>query len=412
MSEHTQPTTFSWLKQQNAATQTAVIRDVMELVRIVARELFEDEVAELAGARHSRAKPYRGRFVRHGSNVGSIHVGEQKLPIEVPRVRDRKIRKCRTLETYKQMHKVAAPSEGLLQAIALGVGTRNYKNVVETTADSFGVSKSRISAAFVERSAEAYREFASRPLPSEPIIAMMIDGKTFQRQQIIVALGYDTTGKPFVLDMIQSTSEHSRPIAEMLRRLLKRGMKTTKGMLLVCDGSKGIKAAAERVLGDRCLIQRCRVHKAENVASYLPKDQQASWKRKLYSAWKIDDFRAAKLQLSSYVEELKKINPSAARSLSEGLEETLTLQRIGMNALFGRYLGTTNRIENLNKCMERFTRNVSLWSGADQRLRWATLAILHHEPRMKRIGNYPKLHDLSSAILKELRKSNRASTSF
>jgi transposase-like protein len=149
----------------------------------------------------------------------------------------------------------------------------------------------------------------------------MIDGKTFQRQQIIVALGFDRAGEPFVLDMIQSTSENARTIADMLRRLIKRGMRTAKGVLIVCDGSKGITAAAQRVLGDRSVIQRCRVDKAENVASYLPKELQAQWRRRLFAAWKLDDYRQAKTQLLAYVAELKQINPSAAQSLLEGLRK-------------------------------------------------------------------------------------------
>jgi len=158
-------------------------------------------------------------------------------------------------------------------------------------------------------------------------------------------------------------------------------------------------------------MQRCRLHKAENVASYLPKQQQPIWKRKLLAAWKIDDYAKARNQLMEYERELRSINPSAAQSLLEGLEETLTLQKLGMNALFARSLGTTNRIENLNRTMERFTRNVSYWSGSDQRLRWAALAVMHHETRMNKLGNYHALDDLSEAISKLIRKSNRNRTS-
>ncbi len=153
------------------------------------------------------------------------------------------------------------------------------------------------------------------------------------------------------------------------------------------------------------------MHKAENVASYLPKDQPTAWKRKLFAAWKIDDNREAKQLIQAYILELKHINPSAAQSLAEGLEETITLQKLGMNALFGRSLGTTKRIENLNRCMERFTRNVCYWSKADQRLRWAVLAAVHHETRMNRIGNYQALDSLALAISKERRKSKRNSAS-
>lgn len=406
MSEHTQPASYSWFLQQDLSTQTAILRDAGELFRIIAQELIEQEVERYAGARHSRNKPHAGRYVRHGSNPGSVHVGTQRLPIKVPRVRDHIEGSCKPLESYQQMHKVAEPPESLLHAIALGVGTRNYHHLIETASNSFGLSKSQISAQFVARSAKAYEEFRNRPLPKLPIVAMMIDGKTFQRQQIVVALGYDQKGKPHVLDMIHSTTENGRAIADMLRGLLKRGLNTKRGLLMICDGSKGILSAAQRVLGN-CLIQRCRVHKAENVASYLQKELQSKWRRKLYDAWKISDYGQAKATLSAHIEELKHINVSAARSLQEGLEETLTLQKIGMNELFGRYFGTTNRIENLNRTMERFTRNVCFWSQADQRLRWACLAALHHEANMKRIANADHLEKLTDAITKEIRKSRR-----
>ncbi len=278
MSEHTQRPSFDWLNAQDAATQIAMVRDLTEIMRIVASEILESEVESMAGAWHSRDKPHDGAYVRHGSNPGSIQIGEQRIPIRVPRLRNRVKEECQPLESYAALHTVVEPSEGLLRAIALGVGTRNFKIVIDTAVDAFGVSKSRISVAFVERSAQAYEEFRTRSMPVEPMAAIMIDGKTFQREQIIVVLGFDRTGEPFVLDMIQATSENARAIGDMLRRLLKRGMRIAKGMLIVCDGNKGIKAAAERVLGDHSMLQRCRVHKAENVASYLPKD----WKKPSY----------------------------------------------------------------------------------------------------------------------------------
>lgn len=411
MSEHTQTPTLAWFQRQDIATQTAMVRDVVELVRIVASSVMAEEVRELAGEPYSRQKPHAGQYMRHGTNPGSIQVGEQRVPIPVPRVRDGVSGECRSLESYQELHAQIDPSEGLMRAMVLGVGTRNYRDVITTAADAFGVSKSRISESFVARSTLALKEFRERSLAGEPFVALMIDGKTFASQQIIVVLGFDRTGAPMVLDMIQSTSENARAIGDMLRRLLKRGMRLCKGMLIVSDGSKGIHAAAKRVFGDRSLMQRCRFHKAENVASYLPKEQQATWKRKLMMAWKIDDYTNARNQLLEYERELRKINPSAAQSLLEGLEETITLQKLGMNALFARSLGTTNRIENMNRTMERFTRNVSYWSGSDQRLRWAALAVLHHETRMNKLGNYHELDNLSEAISKLIRKSIRSRTS-
>ena len=234
MSEHTQTPTLAWFQRQDIATQTAMVRDVVELVRIVASSVMAEEVTELAGEPYSRQKPHAGQYMRHGTNPGSIQVGEQRVPIPVPRVRDAVNGECRSLESYQELHATIDPGEGLLRAIALGVGTRNYKDVMETAADAFGVSKSRISASFVERSGVAYKEFRERTLEGEPIVAMIIDGKTFASEQIIVVLGITRLGDPMVLDMIQATSENARAIGDMLRRLLRRGMRTTKGMLLWC----------------------------------------------------------------------------------------------------------------------------------------------------------------------------------
>ena len=411
MDQHTKPRGLQWLMSQPQSTQTAVIQDLLELGRIVAEGVLQQEVAELAGERYTRDKPHRGRYSRHGANPGSIQLGNQRLPIDVPRVRNTRSNKCVPLKSYAELHAADTPGDEMLNVIALGVGTRNYQSIVETTADAFGLSKSRVSALVVEQTAAAYKHMQERRLSNHSFVALMIDGKTFQREQIIVALGYDLDGVGHVLDMIQASTENARAVGDMLRGLVRRGIKPGKGMLVVSDGGKGIIAAMKSVFAGMHLHQRCRFHKAENVASYLPEAIQAEWKKRLFTIWKIDDYNEARAQLQQCVDELSRINVSAANSLREGFEQTLTLQRIGMNKLFARSLGTTNRIENLNRQMSRLTRNVTNWCTPDQRLRWASFAALTAEQRMNKLHNHKHTKDLATAISDFLRKSRRSKDS-
>ncbi|NQW29019.1 MAG: transposase [Ignavibacteria bacterium] len=411
MDEHTKPRGLEWLMKQPQSTQTAIIQDLLELGRIVANGVMQQEVSSLAGERYTHEKPHDGRYSRHGTNPGSIQIGNQRLPIEVPRVRDTSNEECIRLQSYAELHKADQPGEELLNAIALGVGTRNYRSIVETTADAFGLSKSRVSTLVVEQTAAAYKHLQERSLSERTFVALMIDGKTFQREQIIVALGYDLDGVGHVLDMIQTSTENARAVGDMLRKLVRRGMKHGTGMLVVSDGGKGIIAAMKSVFAGMHVHQRCRFHKAENVASYLPEAIQAEWKMRLFTIWKIDDYNEARAQLQQCVDQLSLINLSAANSLREGFEQTLTLQRIGMNKLFARSLGTTNRIENLNRQMARLTRNVTNWCTTDQRLRWASFAALTAERRMNKLHNHKHVKNLANSISEFLRKSKRSKTS-
>ena len=181
---------------------------------------------------------------------------------------------------------------------------------------------------------------------------------------------------------------------------------------MVSDGGKGIIAVIKTVFAGMHVHQKCRVHKVHNVISYLPESIQTDWKKRLVAIWNIDNYDTALSQLEQCADELRSINPSAANSLSEGLEQTLTLQRIGMNKLFARSLGSTNRIENLNRQLARITRNVTNWCTPDQRLRWAALAALPAEQRMNKLHNYKHIHKLENAISDFLRKSKRNRTSL
>ena len=68
-------------------------------------------------------------------------------------------------------------------------------------------------------------------------------------------------------------------------------------------------------------------------------------------------------------QELKRVNEDAARSLAEGLEETLTLHRLGVAEALGGSLSTTNCLEPILPQVERRVRRVSRWTSSDQKRR-------------------------------------------
>ena len=144
---------------------------------------------------------------------------------------------------------------------------------------------------------------------------------------------------------------------------------------MVLDGAKGLRAAVTTVFGARAEVHCCQWHKRENVVSYLPKSEQTAWRRKLQTAYAHRTYGAAKRALNRLEHELTLRNASAAASLREGLEETLTLHRLAVFPALGRSLKTTNLLENVMARVEERTARVDHWRTSDQKLRWCAAAL-------------------------------------
>jgi len=189
----------------------------------------------------------------------------------------------------------------------------------------------------------------------------------------------------------------------MLSDLIQRGLNYEYGLLCVIDGSKGIHKAVEKVFGYKAVIQRCQWHKRENVVSYLKQDQQNTYRIKLQHAYRNQIYEEAKTELLDIGEELRSINIQASRSLLEGLEETLTLQRLKLIQTFGPSFSTTNCIENLNSQLVKYTGKVKRWMDSEQRYRWVISGLLQIEQQMKKVKSCRQLHLLADVIGKEVK---------
>ena len=231
---------------------------------------------------------------------------------------------------------------------------------------------------------------------------LLIDGKTFAADQLVLVLGVTRTGEKRILGVIQTATENKRVVAACLRELAERGFRTPAGLLVILDGAKGVRAAVREVFGDDVPVQRCQWHTRENVVSYLPKTLQPVWRRKLQDAYAHPGYADAKRALQRLSKELRVLNESAARSLEEGLEETLTLHRLNVFPELGTSFKTTNLIESVMAYVEQKTARVDRWRTSDQKLRWCAAALLAAEAQFRRVKGHKHLPLLEKALMTKI----------
>ena len=379
----------------------ALIQALIPLGLQAVEDALQQEVLALAGARYAHADGHPG-IARWGRQRGSIYLADQKLPITVPRVRDGQAQTEVPLATYAQLQTPRAHDVGLFRRLLSGISTREYEAAAEAVPEAFGLSKSSVSRRFVQASAAALAAFHTRRHDDRQWLVLLLDGKTFAEDQVVIALGVTTEGEKRVLGLVQTATENKRTCATFLRELIDRGFAAPAGLLVVLDGAKGLRAAVRDVFGDDAVVQRCQWHKRENVLRYLTKPQQVLWRRKLREAYAHGGYADAKRALHRLLKELAVLNESAARSLEEGLEETLTLHRLNLPDALRRSLNTTNLIESVMAQIERKTQRVDHWRTSDQKQRWCAATLLHIEKNFRRIRGMAHLPLLQAALTQHL----------
>lgn len=360
------------------------------------KEVLEQEVRSLAGERYKR-QGMEG-YDRWGKQWGSVYLRDQKVPIPVPRVRDRQGGKEIRLRNYERMQVPWNGDEGVLRRILHGLSCRSYERCAEAVPEAFGLSGSTVSKRFIRASARELKKLCERRLEGYDFVALLLDGKTFGTDEMVIALGVTVDGRKIPLGFVQTGTENERVGREMLEGLLGRGLKIADGLICIIDGSKGLRKALYDVFGSKVLVQRCQWHKRENVIGYLPKGMQGSMRRRLQEAYEEPTYERAKEKLLKIRRELQQINRSAVNSLDEGFEETLTLHRLGLFQELGISLKTTNCMESLMSLIGQKTNKVDYWRNSDQKHRWLAAALLDLEPRLRKVKGYKYLPKLRAAI--------------
>jgi transposase-like protein len=380
----------------------ALIQALIPVGLLAVAEALKREVIALPGERYCRTGGLPG-IVRWSQQRGSIYLGDQKVAVTYRRLRDRAQNREVPLQTYQGLQKPHTADGKLLLQILRGLSCRSYAECAETIPAAFGLSPSSVSRRFIRASARKLRDLCERRLDSHDFVALFLDGKTFAEEERIIALGITLSGEKVILGFIQTGTENERVCSEFLQSLLERGLRVDSGLLCIIDGAKGLHKAIQKVFGSQAAIQRCQWHKRENVVSYLPKSQQDLWRRKLQEAYEKPTYIVARAALQRIRQELRLINASAVASLEEGMEETLTLHRLGVFPTLGISLKTTNCLESLMAQIGQRTGKVDRWRNSDQKQRWVASALLDIEPRLRRIQGYRHLPTLRAALKAEIR---------
>ena len=391
----------------NLDVRVALIQALIPLGLAAVEDQLQQEVAQLAGAWYAR-KADDQTCRRWGQQQGSVYLADQKLPLQVPRVRNVAAQTEVPLATYEAFQQPRALDEGLLLRVLHGLSNRTYEQCAEAVPEAFGLSKSTVSRRFVQATAAKLRQFQERSLADLDLVALFIDGKSFAEEEMIIALGVTLEGKKIPLGFIQAATENERVTRQFIQQLIQRGLRYEAGLLVVLDGSKGLYAAVTKALAGYVIIQRCQWHKRENIVSYLPKSEQAPMRRKLQKLYTIEDYEKAKTALKKLKPQLQLINTSAATSLEEGLEETLTIHRLGLMPYLKDSFRTTNCLESLNSQVQQRTGKVKRWRTSNQRYRWLAAALIDIQPRLHKVKGMRYLPLLRQAIQKELKLDQQA----
>jgi putative transposase len=297
----------------------------------------------------------------------------------------------------------------VLERMLAGVSTRRYQRIQEPVGDDVeqaarSTSKSAISREFVARTRETLAELMSRRLDDVRLVVLMIDGICLKERTNVVALGITTDGVKIPLGLWDGSTENATVATALLADLVDRGLDVEQGVLCVLDGSKALRKAVRDVLGP-VPVQLCVRHKERNVLEHLPERDRPPIKRRLRAAWALDDHDRALDQLKQLAGELDRSRPGAAASLREGLEETLTLTRLGTRGKLKTTLASTNPCESMIECVRRSARNVKRWQSGEMCLRWTAAGMLEAERQFRRIIGHADLASLALAVERDVARA-------
>jgi len=370
----------------------------------VLSEMMEAELDEVVGPKHAKS-PER-TAVRHGHTDGEVTLGGRRVAVKRPRARTADDEHEVPLETYQYFADRDPLTRVVLEQMLAGVSTRRFTRTREPVGEQViagerSASKSAVSREFIGRTREHLDALMSRDLADVRLAALMVDGIELKGRCAIVALGVSTDGVKLPLGLWDGSTENKTVTAHLLADLVARGLDVEQGVLVVLDGSKALRAAVDEVFGP-VPVQRCIRHKERNVLDHLAERDRPAVKARLRRAWASDNHKLALEGLRGLASELEHSHPGAAASLNEGLEETLTLTRLGIRGRLKTTLASTNPIESMIEIIRRSSRNVKRWQNGDMCLRWTAAGMLEAETQFRKVIGYSDLAKLAHAVEDDL----------
>jgi transposase-like protein len=359
--------------------------------------MLEEDRTAICGRRYAH-EPDRPAS-RAGTTRSEVVLGGRKVTIQRPRVRTAAGEVA--LPTFQAMTATDPLDRRVVEQMLLGVGTRQYARSLEPLGPeikSRGTSKSVVSRRFVARTAAQLAAWQSAPLDAVDLIALLIDGVHVGDHCLIVALGIAADGQKHALGLWDGSTENATVCQGLLGNLQSRGLRTDRSLLVILDGSKALRKAVHAIFGEAALVQRCQVHKMRNILEYLS-DRQRPWAQAiLRRAYQSADVRTAQRLLLDLARRLETEYPSAAESVREGLDETLTVLTLNLSARLRRSLATTNAAESLLSRTRHVKRNVKRWRGGQMMLRWVAAGVLEAVKGFRRMKGYADMPMLVAAL--------------
>jgi putative transposase len=362
-----------------------------------AQEALEAERSAICGERCARMADRVA--MRSGHVASSLTLGGRRVKMRRPRVRaaDGEV----SLPSWREWSSRDPLGQRAVEQMVVGVSTRRYRRSLEPLPGAFqvhGVSKSAVSERFVVGTANKLAALMRRKLSALKLLAVMIDGVHFAEHMVLAAIGIDLNGKKHVLGLRDGATENAAACKELLADLTERGLPTERALLFIIDGAKALRKAITDTFGTRALIQRCREHKKRNIAEALPERLRAQTRGAMSQAYATADPKRARQLLDHLARTLEREYPSAAASLREGLEETLTIMRMDLPESLTRVLSSTNLIENLFSRVRDMARRVRRWQGGEMILRWTAAGVLEAARNFRKIAGFPGLTKLDAAL--------------
>jgi len=366
----------------------------MELGLEVLRQMMEDDVTAVAGEK-GKHQPGRTAY-RHGYEQTKVVCGGEKLSTSRPRVRSTDGAEL-PLPTLTAFQDEDPLNQAVLANLLAGVSTRKYERT-QAEPDGSCMSKSEVSRRFIKGMKEQMDIFFNRRLDDE-YVAIMLDGMAFSKLTIIAAMGITADGKKKILGLKEGGSENTEVVQSLLNDIIERGVDPSVPRLYVLDGGKALHKAVTDTFGKNAAIQRCQVHKKRNVLSHLPESEKANVSIALTNAYLEFEYGEAKLALERLANNLTLRYPSAAASLREGLEETLTVHKLGVPGLLRQTLSNTNPMESANSVCAGVVKKVSRFKDGETALRHAAAGFMEAERGFRRIKGYKQIVFLKNALL-------------
>lgn len=361
-------------------------------------DLLEDERALLCGPRYAHIE--KREAYRHGFDQGKLVLGGRKISVPKPRVRTVDGKEVE-LEAWKAVAAEDPLEERVMTQILAGVTTRKYSQSLESApaeAETSSESRSSVSRTFVARTKKQVRQFLSRPLGDLDLPVIMIDGTGLGDHLLLTALGVDSDGHKHILGVVEGTTESSQVCLSLFRNLIDRGLVVERARLFVIDGGRGIRSAIRSTFHTWALIQRCHVHKMKNILDHLPEHKKPWVRAVVRRAWDAPTKAKAKARLKQLAKQLEEPHPGAAASVLEGLDETLTLHRLGLQGALYRTLRSTNPIENIQGTVKSVARHVKRWRSGAMALRWCVTGLAEAEKRFRRVKGFRSIPSLMTAV--------------